>query len=76
MKKLWFLIARFAYRRCADPIEKAPVGLPGMRDPDNRCHVYEPRKKHERDFGDCQSDGHYLCKECAHLSAERRAEMT
>lgn len=74
MKTLWMRIARFFWRLAANPIEKAPVGLPYMRDPDNRCHVYEPKKKHERDFGDCQGDGHYLCDGCAHLSAERRKQ--
>ena len=69
MKKFWLLIARFAYRRAAEPISKAPTGLPFMRDPDAPCHCYEPRRKHVRDFGDCESDGHYLCKECCHLKA-------
>lgn len=70
MKKIWLIIARFAYRRAATPVEKAPTGLPFMRDPDSRCHAFEPRKKHWRDFGDCETDGHYLCKECCHKKRE------
>lgn len=73
MKRLWLAIARFAYRRCAEPIATAPSGLPFMRDPESRCHCYEPREKRAIDFGGCEGDGHYLCKECCHLEAAKRA---
>jgi hypothetical protein len=67
MKRFWLWLARFAYRRCAVPVKRAPVGLPLMRDPDARCNSYEPRLWQMGDFRDCQSDGHYLCRECCHL---------
>jgi hypothetical protein len=41
-----------------------------MRDPENRCHAYEPRPRELNDFRDCQGDGHYLCKECCHFVKE------
>lgn len=44
-----------------------------MRDPESRCHCYEPREKRAIDFGGCEGDGHYLCKECCHLEAAKRA---
>lgn len=48
-------------------MSKAPDGLPGIRDRDNRCHAFEPRERQFGDFADCSGDGHYLCKECCHL---------
>jgi hypothetical protein len=49
-------------------VETLPIGIPGMRDPDNRCSGYTPRKRIMGDApADCESDGHYLCKECAFL---------
>jgi hypothetical protein len=48
------------------PETKLPMGIPGMRDPDNRCSGYAPRKHVIGDaLADCETDGHYLCKECA-----------
>ena len=38
-----------------------PVGAPGLRDRDNPCAAFEPG----RPDGDCETDGHYLCAECA-----------
>lgn len=39
-------------------------GLPGFRDPDSICRLFEPR---ERKPGDetCHGDGHALCGDCA-----------
>jgi hypothetical protein len=46
-------------------VDKLPVGIPGIRDPDNRCAGYTPRKRLVSDApADCESDGHYLCNEC------------
>lgn len=67
MKTIWMHIARFFWRLAAEPVYKAPTGLPHMRDPDSRCHVFEPRKQHAGDFADCEGDGHYLCKQCCHF---------
>lgn len=65
----WHWLARIGYRRYAR-IAKAsgakPVGIPGNRDPDAPCTAFEPRARKHGDFGDCDSDGHYLCAECCH----------
>lgn len=62
----WLWLCRFSYKKMNIVVDKLPIGIPGMRDPDNRCAGYAPRK---RIFGDanndCMTDGHYLCKECA-----------
>ena len=70
----WRWLALFAYRQWARgyPVRKPPDGLPGIRDPDNRCAIFEPRKRELGDFSDCQGDGHYLCQECCHLINSRR----
>lgn len=73
-KRLYCRLSRFFSRLAAIPIEKAPDGLPGIRDRDNRCHVFEPRKWQPGDFHDCLGDGHYLCKECAHFKWNDTAE--
>lgn len=62
----WKWLCIFAYRRCAEPVTRAPDGLPGIRDRLNRCGVFEPRPRQPGDFRDCAGDGHYLCKECCH----------
>jgi hypothetical protein len=41
--------------------ERLPVGTPGVRDPDLPCDAFRPGKP----GGDCETDGHYLCEECA-----------
>jgi hypothetical protein len=62
----WLWLCRYSYRRMKVSIEKLPVGIPGMRDPDNTCAGYTPRKRLLLDVAaDCETDGHYLCKECA-----------
>jgi hypothetical protein len=66
----WKWLMLFAYRRYAKSMKQKPVGIPGNRDPENICECYEPRKKKPGDWDDCQSDGHYLCKECCHLFEE------
>ena len=43
-----------------------PDGIPHRRDPDNPCPAYEPRDYRPGDWGDCETDGHYLCGECCH----------
>jgi hypothetical protein len=37
-----------------------------VRDITSPCGLYEPGDP----SGDCQSDGHYMCKECVHLQPE------
>lgn len=51
------------------------VGMDGVRDPDGPCHLYTSAyaKGEPRSFdGSCDTDGHYLCPECPHMS-ERAA---
>jgi hypothetical protein len=66
LKPFWRWLAIFAYRRRAVPGPK-PVGVPFHRDPDDPCHVYEPRAARPADWADCQGDGHHLCRGCCHL---------
>lgn len=59
---------------------RVPDGLPGIRDIDAPCEVFEPvGAPHERapGNGDCETDGHYICSECVHISlreARRRRD--
>lgn len=72
--EFWAGLARLAYRRWAARMPadaKKPVGVPGNRDPEHPCTAYSPRPKRAGDWGNCGTDGHYLCDECCH-----RAEMT
>ena len=43
------------------------VGYPGVRDPESPCEHFRPGSPTER--GDCQGDGHYLCRECKEKDA-------
>lgn len=64
----WLWLCRFSYKRMRIAVDKLPVGIPGMRDPDHKCAGYAPRKRMAGDASnECESDGHYLCKECAFL---------
>lgn len=65
-KTLWKHVAHFAYRRIAGPNVTKPIGVPFNRDPEIPCAGFEPRKYKPGDWRDCQTDGHYLCKDCAH----------
>lgn len=64
----WLWLVRFAYRRMrrTTAYRDLPDGIPGVRSVDSPCAVYSPRKPLLGDFRDCQTDGHYLCQECAH----------
>lgn len=53
-----------------------PDGTPGVRDPDDPCHLYEPRPRRWNDFPDCWGDGHHLCKGCWRLDVMGREEAT
>jgi len=53
-------------------IARLPNGIPGMRDPDNKCSGYTPRKRVLGDaIADCETDGHYLCYECAFKNKDK-----
>lgn len=43
------------------------IGAPGLRDRKNPCFEFEPGLA----AGDCETDGHYLCEECAHRNPQR-----
>lgn len=48
-------------------------GVPGMRDPDAVCVDFDPiddRGTYAAGDGRCDTDGHYLCRECRHISAQ------
>jgi hypothetical protein len=40
-------------------------GAPGVRDPDAPCAEFEPGSP---DDGSCETDGHYMCRECKHAA--------
>ena len=44
------------------------VGDRGIRDPEAPCNDFDPSPPQLGDFRDCESDGHYLCKECKHYA--------
>ncbi len=78
-------ILRWLYKQILKsivPSNRKPVGLPLQRDPDAPCEFYEPiyplfKKKKELGqwrFGDCQGDGHYLCKGCKHIEDKSEDE--
>ena len=71
----WLRLCRFAFRRLKQVTPYMPVGIPGIRDPLSPCDVYAPRKRRSLDFA-CWSDGHYLCRECAHYVATSTEDAT
>jgi hypothetical protein len=42
------------------------VGQPGVRDTFNPCEYFQ----YGVASGDCESDGHYMCKECRYLTPQ------
>lgn len=65
----WLWLARLGYRRYSASQKASgikPTGIPGNRDPDNPCTGYEPRPKKLGDWGNCDTDGHYMCASCCH----------
>ena len=70
----WVWLCRFAYRHAAKRRAGIPTGLPGHRDPESQCDQYFPVKQPSGQ-GPCESDGHYLCRNCEWLTAERLAEF-
>lgn len=73
--RFWFWILQLAWRRVAPPMKQKPVGLPLYRDPFSPCEAYEPRPVKPGDFTDCQTDGHYLCRQCCHRDQTLDAEV-
>lgn len=61
----WVRVMRFAYNKIKTTQTFTGLGVPGLRDKESPCGWYMPKKdRHLFIGGDCQSDGHYLCKEC------------
>ena len=73
-RDFWRCVALFAYRRWARPDTIKPVGVPNNRDPANPCSAFSPRPRQFKDWGDCQTDGHYLCEECCHRAPAEQEE--
>ncbi len=51
--------------------ERIPDGEPGIRDVDAPCSMFEPTGGPfdlASGAGDCETDGHYICVECTHIS--------
>jgi len=65
-RDIWLKLFRLSYRKLAKPVENMPVGIPGNRDPDNPCYSFAPRPRFPDDWGDCDTDGHYMCDGCVH----------
>ena len=78
-----------AWQQLVDALNGRPTGLVGMpfeRDPDGPCEHYEPtyptvaglglrwREPRRWRFGNCDTDGHYLCVECPHISGRALVE--
>lgn len=49
---------------------RIPDGEPGIRSVDAPCEVFDPVEGDPDGSGDCETDGHYLCMECKHISLE------
>lgn len=50
---------------------RVPDGTPGVRDADAPCESFDPAGKDFEDApgrGTCETDGHYICRECVHIS--------
>lgn len=72
-KRFWVWVARLSVRHAFNR-GCVPVGLPGNRDPENKCAHYWPVKQ-PSGHGPCESDGHYLCADCEWLTRGRLAEF-
>lgn len=68
MTTFWIWLTKFAFRfvRQSVPYHQLPDGVPGIRSIDSPCPAYAPRPYILGDWADCQGDGHYLCRKCAH----------
>lgn len=69
MVKVYKFLILFFYNRltaiCKQTTEM-PMGIPLKRDPNSICEYYEPCKRGQFTFDDCQTDGHHLCAKCIH----------
>lgn len=79
LARMWFIPGSDPRRWVPDP----HFGKPGVRDSEGPCDAFEPvvRKRVlgvvQPSWGDCHTDGHYLCDECLHRTTpEQRAATT
>jgi hypothetical protein len=76
MKIFWKWLALFAWNKIkTDPDPKTKYGIPGVRDIYNPCESFIPGKFKNIGFNHCDSDGHYLCKECGFYKPEEQEEQ-
>lgn len=54
-----------AVRRQSALLAGDAFGKAGIRDPENPCFEFEPGDE-VSSWADCETDGHYICKECIH----------
>ena len=71
-QKFWAAVCRYAFRRAYRTPRIAPTGLPGHRDPGSVCASFWPVKT-PSGTGQCQTDGHYLCRECEWMDPKAEA---
>lgn len=76
MEDFWLWLCRFSYRHLKpkNVMKKEPTGIPGRRDPDSLCSAYSPRISIKGEWNGCQTDGHYLCRECALIDEDKLKE--
>lgn len=71
----WAKNALAAMEKLLGPVEKGGVpgfGVDGVRDPDCPCEGFESGGR--RPSADCDTDGHYLCDECANKKEPEKPE--
>ncbi len=68
-QRFWMWVMLFAYRR-AVIVTEVPDGVPTVRSMADPCPAYAPRKSRSGDWQNCETDGHYLCRECCHRRLE------
>lgn len=69
----WIIVKLYQFGKFSEG-KNFGVGVPNKRDPESPCDYYAPRKPQPHDWTDCDSDGHYLCKGCAHLNRAGKEE--
>lgn len=75
--KMYMWLIRFAYRHLRVAQPTLPTGIPGIRDPEAPCTGYAPRKRNAGDaLPTCETDGHFLCKECCFRNPNPSEEWT
>jgi hypothetical protein len=62
-----YLTAEREYLELQEQIRNNVTGEVGVRDRMNPCELFD----YGPGTGTCWSDGHYMCKECKHLSPDR-----